>query len=352
MILAGDVGGTKVHLALYDFTMASCNTPATSVYPPRTTPASKRSSRSSWARQVTAACFGVPGPVRDGRLRLTNLPWTLDSRELSAGLDIEHVFLINDLEANGYGVAELKARPDLHALRRRRQPDRQPRPHRRRHRPRRRHPHLERPHPRPLSLRRRPHRLRPAQRRRDRPAPLPQAEIQRPRQLRARRRRHGPHQHLRVPARSPRHGRARLAAATADAGRPQRRHHRNGPRRQKRNLREGAGHVRLRLWRRSRQPGPQGALRRRPLRRRRHRPAHPRKAQRRHLHEGLHRQGPPQPVAHQHAGAHHPRKPRRPAGRRRLRRSPRRRTKRRMCGPSSRCRPPAWCSHPPPADWN
>jgi len=45
--------------------------------------------------------------VRDGRLRLTNLPWTLDSRELSAGLDIQHVFLINDLEANGYGVAEL-----------------------------------------------------------------------------------------------------------------------------------------------------------------------------------------------------------------------------------------------------
>jgi glucokinase len=45
--------------------------------------------------------------VRDGRLRLTNLPWTLDSRELAKNLDIQHVFLINDLEANGYGVAEL-----------------------------------------------------------------------------------------------------------------------------------------------------------------------------------------------------------------------------------------------------
>jgi glucokinase len=49
----------------------------------------------------------VPGPVRDGRLRLTNLPWTLDSRELAKNLQIDHVFLINDLEANGYGVAEL-----------------------------------------------------------------------------------------------------------------------------------------------------------------------------------------------------------------------------------------------------
>jgi len=47
--------------------------------------------------------------VRNGRLRLTNLPWTLDSRELSDSLSITHVFLINDLEANGYGVAELAA---------------------------------------------------------------------------------------------------------------------------------------------------------------------------------------------------------------------------------------------------
>jgi glucokinase len=50
----------------------------------------------------------VPGPVRDGRLRLTNLPWTLDSRELAANLGIAHVFLINDIEANGYGIAELQ----------------------------------------------------------------------------------------------------------------------------------------------------------------------------------------------------------------------------------------------------
>jgi glucokinase len=56
---------------------------------------------------VLAACFGVPGPVRHGRLKLTNLPWILDSSQLSVDLKIEHVFLINDLEANGYGIAEL-----------------------------------------------------------------------------------------------------------------------------------------------------------------------------------------------------------------------------------------------------
>ena len=45
--------------------------------------------------------------MRDGRLKLTNLPWTLDTRELARLLGIEHVFLINDLEANGYGISEL-----------------------------------------------------------------------------------------------------------------------------------------------------------------------------------------------------------------------------------------------------
>ena len=47
--------------------------------------------------------------VRDGRLKLTNLPWMLDVRLLQPSLGIEHIFLINDLEANGYGIPELAA---------------------------------------------------------------------------------------------------------------------------------------------------------------------------------------------------------------------------------------------------
>jgi glucokinase len=49
----------------------------------------------------------VPGPVRDGRLKLTNLPWELDTHSIASSLRIEHMFLINDLEANGYGISEL-----------------------------------------------------------------------------------------------------------------------------------------------------------------------------------------------------------------------------------------------------
>lgn len=108
MILAGDVGGTKVHLALYDFTNGKLTYTREERFPAREYSGLEAIVKEFvGADTVTAACFGVPGPVRDGRLRLTNLPWTLDSRELTLSLSIPHVFLINDLEANGYGVAEL-----------------------------------------------------------------------------------------------------------------------------------------------------------------------------------------------------------------------------------------------------
>ena len=112
MILAGDVGGTKVHLALYNFEAGRLIPVRDHKYPAGEfaslddvvhdflkDPAEKA--------QITAACFGLPGPVRDGRLKLTNLPWSLDVRELQPSLGIEHIFLINDLEANGYGIPEL-----------------------------------------------------------------------------------------------------------------------------------------------------------------------------------------------------------------------------------------------------
>jgi glucokinase len=110
MILAGDVGGTKVHLALYDFINGKMEYSRDERYQAKDYSGLEEIVKEFLgAYTVTAACFGVPGPVRDGRLRLTNLPWTLDSRELAVSLGINHVFLINDLEANGYGVAELSA---------------------------------------------------------------------------------------------------------------------------------------------------------------------------------------------------------------------------------------------------
>ena len=110
MILAGDVGGTKVHLALFDFTDGDLKHTRDQVFPAKQYAVLEEIVKEFVvSEKVTAACFGVPGPVRDGRLRLTNLPWTLDSRELARDLGIDYVFLINDLQANGYGIAELGA---------------------------------------------------------------------------------------------------------------------------------------------------------------------------------------------------------------------------------------------------
>jgi glucokinase len=108
MILAGDVGGTKVHLALYDFTDGKLKHTRDHQYPAKEYTGLEEIVKEFMAGETAgAACFGVPGPVREGRLRLTNLPWTLDSRELAERLKIDYIFLINDLQANGYGIAEL-----------------------------------------------------------------------------------------------------------------------------------------------------------------------------------------------------------------------------------------------------
>ncbi len=111
MILAGDVGGTKVHLALYSFTDGRLEHVHDKRFPAREYAGLEVVVRTfleeNSSPEITAACFGVPGPVRNGRLKLTNLPWLLDARELARNLEIDHLFLINDLEANGYGIPEL-----------------------------------------------------------------------------------------------------------------------------------------------------------------------------------------------------------------------------------------------------
>ena len=118
MILAGDIGGTKVHLALYRFSQGQLEHVRDQKFPAQNyanlqeivkeflvTPNGDNKKED----KVFAACFGAPGPVREGRIKLTNLPWVLDSHQLASQLDIEHMFLINDLEANGYGIPELHA---------------------------------------------------------------------------------------------------------------------------------------------------------------------------------------------------------------------------------------------------
>lgn len=57
---------------------------------------------------VSSACFGVAGPVRNGRSKISNLPWVIDSGELASQLKLSSVGLINDLEAYAYGIDALE----------------------------------------------------------------------------------------------------------------------------------------------------------------------------------------------------------------------------------------------------
>ncbi len=53
---------------------------------------------------VHSACFGVAGPVRRGRSKISNLPWVIDSSDLARQLKLDSVGMINDLQAFAYGI--------------------------------------------------------------------------------------------------------------------------------------------------------------------------------------------------------------------------------------------------------
>jgi glucokinase len=106
MILAGDIGGTKVNLAFF--------TEGLRLHPDNFASFSSRdySSLEEIARQFLSArklkadyaCFGIAGPVKQGRVAVTNLPWIIVDKDLKKAIGAKHTWLINDLEANAHGI--------------------------------------------------------------------------------------------------------------------------------------------------------------------------------------------------------------------------------------------------------
>jgi glucokinase len=112
LILAGDVGGTKSTLALYDAAAGGASaTLREATLPSREFRAFedvvRRFLGNGTAEPIAAACFGVAGPVIDGHCSTTNLPWELSERDLAARIPARQVKLLNDLEATGEGVLVL-----------------------------------------------------------------------------------------------------------------------------------------------------------------------------------------------------------------------------------------------------
>src|SRR5574337_1216248 len=109
-VLAGDVGGTKVNLALFEWRDGRLRSLRFDSYPSEELGdllTGVRRFLGPDPPRLHAAAFGVAGPVRQGRAQITNLPWLVDVEELRTALAVPRVGLINDLEATAYGVLTL-----------------------------------------------------------------------------------------------------------------------------------------------------------------------------------------------------------------------------------------------------
>lgn len=108
MILAGDIGGTKTRIALYQRVPGGIAREVEETYPSarhESLEAILREFRARHREPVEAAGFGVAGPIRDGRSKVTNLPWTISAPELAHELGLARVELVNDLVATAWGIA-------------------------------------------------------------------------------------------------------------------------------------------------------------------------------------------------------------------------------------------------------
>jgi len=113
VILAGDIGGTKTHLALYELRDGELKLLSDRIYPTREFPSLEavcESFLSGCPESVAlpdAACFGVPGPIIGGVSHAAHVPWRIEEKALAAALPIRSLRLINDLEATARGVPYL-----------------------------------------------------------------------------------------------------------------------------------------------------------------------------------------------------------------------------------------------------
>ena len=111
LVLAGDIGGTKTNLALFTIHGDKLRSQETRTYRSKRysglVPVLQEFLADSKA-EIDAACFGIAGPVVDGRVTTPNLPWMVDVSEVRRALKLECVTLLNDLEAGAYGVFTLE----------------------------------------------------------------------------------------------------------------------------------------------------------------------------------------------------------------------------------------------------
>jgi len=111
IVLAGDIGGTKTNLGLFApgedrpamIVMESYSSAHAAGLPELITRFLEAHPQS-----VSAVCFGIAGPVIDGRCKATNLPWEVSEAEIRQNFNWNKVRLINDLAATALAVPLLR----------------------------------------------------------------------------------------------------------------------------------------------------------------------------------------------------------------------------------------------------
>jgi glucokinase len=107
MILAGEIGATRTRLAAYESDGNTLSRVVEKIYMSQQEtglPDIISNFVKTEGIPVHSACFGAAGPVRGGKCQISNLAWTIDSRDLATLLKLKSVGLINDLEAFAYGI--------------------------------------------------------------------------------------------------------------------------------------------------------------------------------------------------------------------------------------------------------
>ncbi len=118
MILAGDIGGTKVNLGLFRLEGETPRLVAKESFPSDEYPGlapviseflagREEAPRGDAGSFLAAACFGVAGPVVGNTVSTTNLPWTIEGDRVAGETGIPRVVLVNDLVATAEGIPAL-----------------------------------------------------------------------------------------------------------------------------------------------------------------------------------------------------------------------------------------------------
>jgi glucokinase len=110
MILAGDIGGTHTRIALFQLNEGRLDKVLDRVYPSRDYSSLDEILSlfiSNENVHVSAACFGIAGPVVNGQVSTPNLAWIVDALRLAKLLQVTSVWLINDLQAHASGIDDL-----------------------------------------------------------------------------------------------------------------------------------------------------------------------------------------------------------------------------------------------------